>query len=336
MIENRGVVSEYNLTFGEEEGDAKGNINFSIFVGSNRYHITNLSNRFSESETGLSTPTEWGWMKNNKDEYVPCTEIIKEGGLVNVSEDVDDNRQDGFSTPVVESKEGSFKVSMKKSGAAYYYITLDKERALSSDDSEILAWNLYESSISGINEVYSVKEKPEVEIGFSQDINDVLGFRVYAINANGTLQDPDGRAFYVRVGKVANVASATTSIIPDANVLDKKSLEVPFEQLAQFADNKTEIASSAVVCDKVYKENGEEVTGNIFDFKFALEGAKEGEYVDLVDFTKVEDLAKIKSVYVTKTANGAWKNLTDGKTYKNTISFKNNKCGNRNIGSQCY
>ena len=324
--QNRGVVSEYNLTFGEEEGDAKGKINFSIFVGSNRYHITKLSNRFSVSETGLSTPTEWGWMKNNENEYVPCTEIIKEGGLKNVSEDVDDNRQDDLNTPVVESKEGSFKVSMKESDAAYYYITLDKERALSSDDSEILAWNLYESSISGINEVYSVKEKPEVEIGFSQDINDVLGFRVYAINANGTLQDPDGRAFYVRVGKVANVASATTSIIPDEN-RTTKSLEVPFEQLAQFADNKTEIASSDVVCDKVYNENDTEVIENIFDFKFALEGAKEGEYVQLSDFTskKVEDLAKIKSVYVTKETTAGWNCFTDGKTYKNTISFKNDK-----------
>ena len=323
--QNRGVVSEYNLTFGEEEGDAKGEINFSIFVGSNRYHITNLPNRFSESETGLPTPTEWGWKKNNEDKYVPCTEIIKEGDLQNVSKDVDDNRQDG-NTPVVESKKGSFKVSMKKSGAAYYYITLDKERALSSDDSEILAWNLYESSISGINEVYSVKEKPEVEIGFSQDINDVLGFRVYAINANGTLQDPDGRAFYVRVGKVANVASATTSIIPDEN-RTTKSLEVPFEQLAQFADNKTEIASYDVVCDKVYNENDTEVIENIFDFKFALEGAKEGEYVQLSDFTgkKVEDLAKIKSVYVTKETTAGWNCFTDGKTYKNTISFKNDK-----------
>ena len=326
--QNRGVVSEYVLTFGEDEGARNKEIKFDIFVGTNKFNIEKLHNRFNESEeTGYKTPAELNWDANG-----PYTEIIKEGDLKNVVENQDDRQSEGVigtavTSPVVESKKGSFKVSMKNSSAAYYYITLDKERALSSDDSEILAWNLYESSISGINEVYSVKEKPEVEIGFSQDINDVLGFRVYAINANGTLQDPDGRAFYVRVGKVANVASATTSIIPDANVLGKKSLEVPFEQLAQFADNKTVIASSAVVCDKVYREDGSEVADDIFDFKFALEGAKEGEYEDLSYFNnkKVEDLAKIKSVYVTKTVNGEWKNLTDGKTYKNTISFKNDK-----------
>ena len=33
---------------------------------------------------------------------------------------------------------------------------------------------------------------------------DVIGFRVYAVNYDGTLTDPDGRAFYLAVGD-ANV-----------------------------------------------------------------------------------------------------------------------------------
>ena len=352
---SRGVVSEYDLAFGKAESQAQDNIDFDVFVGSNRYNVTRLHNRAIQSEeTAVKAPAELYWTGD------PAAEVITEGGLQNVSEVVDpetatinqnepqatdvkanDNRQGlqldkknltagrYVKNPVVQSDENSFTIRVNNTSATHYYVVLDKERSVSSDNSEITAWNVYEQYIDGINKVYDVQaDGREVTISFNKkDINDVIGFRVFVLNSNGTLVDPDGRAFYVRVGEVANVATATTSIIPDANVLGKKSLEVPFEQLAQFADNKTVIASSAVVCDKVYDANNNEVTGNIFDFKFALEGAKEGEYKDLSYFNnkKVEDLAKIKSVYVTKTVNGEWKNLTDGKTYKNTISFKNDK-----------
>lgn len=88
----------------------------------------------------------------------------------------------------------SFKIKLSDdilASATHFYVELDKKRALSSDDSEIRTWNLYEPNIIGINEVYEVKSHgPEVTIGFKiNDINDVIGFRVYAVNSNGTLVD---------------------------------------------------------------------------------------------------------------------------------------------------
>lgn len=41
---------------------------------------------------------------------------------------------------------------------------------------------------------------------------DILGFRVYAINQNGVLVDPDGKAFYVAVGDFETIETATTYV----------------------------------------------------------------------------------------------------------------------------
>lgn len=41
----------------------------------------------------------------------------------------------------------------------------------------------------------------EITINGDNIIDDIIGFRVYAVNYDGTLVDPDGKAFYVKLGK---------------------------------------------------------------------------------------------------------------------------------------
>ena len=79
------------------------------------------------------------------------------------------------------------------------YVTLDYEAcAVESAPSEWVSWNSY--TYTGLNEVVEGAET-EIIIDSDRAINDFIGFRVYAVNYDGTLVDPDGRAFYVKLGE---------------------------------------------------------------------------------------------------------------------------------------
>ena len=98
-----------------------------------------------------------------------------------------------------------------------FYVTLDQEFALESYPSEYNQWTNYTYENVGYTKIVSPTEtevvkaklferkagKTEGTIKIKNLGNvkgDVIGFRVYAVNVDGTLYDPDGRAFYVRVG----------------------------------------------------------------------------------------------------------------------------------------
>jgi len=94
-----------------------------------------------------------------------------------------------------------------------YYVILDKDYAVESAPSELNAWNTY--SYEGLNTVYKGDEvaKLKISAGIGNPAGDIIGFRVYAVNWDGTLVDPDGKAFYVGVGASASTALAFQQII---------------------------------------------------------------------------------------------------------------------------
>lgn len=203
----RTVVSEYKITFDSGEKPAVGSLGFTV----DKESVAEIHNRAKKSETNQDTPTEYEWIG-----AAVKDEPIFEGTKMNVVEG--DNRQSKTILPVVANKAIVVQLDDATVDAATaFYIVLDKARALSSDDSELTAWNAMEGSISGINKMYDVTAtKGKAEITFTQDVNDVFGFRVYAVNSNGSLIDPDGKAFYVQVGKGAidlNVVN-TTVLVP--------------------------------------------------------------------------------------------------------------------------
>ena len=87
----------------------------------------------------------------------------------------------------------------KKGAADYYYVVLDKENAIESGVSELNAWNSY--VIDGLCKNVKAGEKLSLTIKSQAANGDIIGFRVYAVNRDGKLLDPDGKAFYVIVGK---------------------------------------------------------------------------------------------------------------------------------------
>ena len=116
--------------------------------------------------------------------------------------------------------------AMLKNGVPYYYntetgrgyavkgfyVTLDKDFAIESAPSELNAWAKYSYENVGITNSKGTITKAAhmfygnegyITINSLEDTEvkgDIIGFRVYAVNFDGTLVDPDGRAFYVKVG----------------------------------------------------------------------------------------------------------------------------------------
>ncbi|MDE7237982.1 MAG: hypothetical protein K2N66_09225, partial [Paramuribaculum sp.] len=101
-----------------------------------------------------------------------------------------------------------------KTGIYGFYVTLDMWRATESNGSEREAWKSVAPSISGIN---AVTTGDKINISISKDAKvdagEILGFRVYAVNYDGTLVDPDGRAFYVVVNKPDEVVATASAVI---------------------------------------------------------------------------------------------------------------------------
>ena len=112
-----------------------------------------------------------------------------------------------------------------------FFVTMDQHFAIESDNSEMNAWptyitkNVAKYPYETINGVTKIKSDDQAMLDmFEQGITlqegnkgtiwlkdarnladgDVVGFRVHAVNLDGTFTDPDGRAFYVQVGNKSN------------------------------------------------------------------------------------------------------------------------------------
>ena len=110
---------------------------------------------------------------------------------------------------------------------------MDSDCAVESAPSEINAWKSY--GVKGLNTVTSGSS---LELTVPEGVNaegDYIGFRVYAVNYDGSLVDPDGKAFYVYVGETAQkVANLTLTM--DAKIITP---------LATTVSSKTDAFSTA-------------------------------------------------------------------------------------------
>ena len=184
----RNVVSEYAMTFKTPEAiTMASNLGFNV----NDRNVDYIRNRYS------SENPEYIW-KNGV-----AVEPIYEGNDMNVIEG--DYRTGRSLLPVVANK--SFEVQLDDATmetATHFYVVVDYDWVSTNDeDSELIAWKAIEEKTTGINKMYSVAEtKGKAEISINYDnLNDAIGFRVFAVNSDGTLVDPDGRSFYVQVGE---------------------------------------------------------------------------------------------------------------------------------------
>lgn len=216
----RYVISEFDLNIRSLEAEHAWN--FKV----NGKDVDQIHNRFAMCEDGMTSTskvTELNWLDE------PSFEVITSGSEKNAEDrcynpylGYNDNRQ-GRKLLSVEKGEPiniSFDVdnqpNVKIKG---FYVTLDMDFALESQPSEVNAWTSY-SYTGGVGYTTQSNKTAPVVIKKAtmhegnngqisiDDMNnvagDVIGFRVYAVNLDGTLVDPDGRAFYVKVGETVD------------------------------------------------------------------------------------------------------------------------------------
>ena len=216
---DRRVTSEYGVTLGTDVANHA--YNFTV----NNTPINNIHNRYTECEDGTSTTgiQELVW----KDQ--PATTVVTEGNKANAESRPATNNDDRQVQNILAvEKGGDIVIDFTKAnpapqdfGVKGFYVTLDEKFALESTPSELNAWNSYSYENVGYKKNGTTYQPAKLFTGNKGIIKindmgnvkgDVIGFRVYAVNYDGTLTDPDGRAFYVAVGdaKVDMTIPATT------------------------------------------------------------------------------------------------------------------------------
>ena len=197
--QDRYVVSTYDVKPSYEDFVAKKDFTFNV----NEKPVNQIHNRWTGSEIlgengndqSYSNP-ELAWNSNG-----PATAPVTSGDNKNVQNASGDEVRYNKSLLQVEVGK-KFTISDVKAGdinaADYYYVVLDKKNAIESGVSELNAWNSY--VIDGLKKVVKAGEKLDLTIKSASANGDIIGFRVYAVNRDGKLLDPDGKAFYVIVG----------------------------------------------------------------------------------------------------------------------------------------
>ncbi len=183
------VTPVYNLTFDAKNStDAAWTAHTAI---RNRYGVTDPVSATVLTDK-MWSPTPW----------------------VTTSTAVADGLDDRSGLPLLNvevAKEFNVRLSPTPNDVYGYYVTLDKDYAIESIPSEINAWNAYQ--YEGLNTLYKADEVAKIKINSASAAGDIIGFRVHAVNWDGTLVDPDGKSFYVGVGASPSATLAFKQII---------------------------------------------------------------------------------------------------------------------------
>ena len=222
---DRYVVSTYDVkpTYSEF---VPGN-DFTFKVGGkevseihNRWTGTNISGENSAYSSDKNPELAWA-------DGAAAEPVLEEGETKNVKKANADKRYWNSLLQVEVGK--SFSITDLKTSdnkaADYYYVVLDKDNAIESGVSELNAWNSY--VIDGLNKVVPASENLALTIKTEAANHDIIGFRVYAVNKDGKLLDPDGKAFYVVVGE--NYTSGIVGNLDAAKSITEKKDFSPVE-----------------------------------------------------------------------------------------------------------
>lgn len=209
--DERRVITGYDLTLSAEDAKPASN-GFALKDNAGIWRsVEGINNRYGAA----GAPKEYVW----KDATKPATAPITSGSNINVVEDDNRTAQPLLAAEVDKAIEIEVDYDIKNNKTnhkiAGFYVTLDSKFASASDPSELNSWNNY--SYVGVGVPGDAKRKATLFKGNKGQITvadlgsgvagDVIGFRLYAVNLDGTLVDPDGRAFYVAVGNTSTEAT---------------------------------------------------------------------------------------------------------------------------------
>ena len=209
----------------------------------NEKSISEIRNRYQKTESGIRTDQKTGiWASTYAEELEwksnPATKVV-----VSDEENPDNvNAADRYAYRDYRQTQNILPVEMGKpitidfanderKGVKGFYVTLDERFAQESAPSELNAWNSYEYENVGYKNHPAKLFKGSTGTITIKDMNnvqgDIIGFRVYAVNYDGTLYDPDGRAFYVAVGDVKKELNLGNSKLTWNNGLFESTVVLP-------------------------------------------------------------------------------------------------------------
>ena len=235
----------------------------------NTKSVANIRNRYYWTETGTNTENvpELVWKDEAATTVVTDNEDDTKNNAVN-RPSWSDNRKDCRQWRNILAVEKGKDITIDFSntelkGVKGFYVTLDEAFAKESAPSELNAWNSYTYKGVGYHKNGGAYVPAELFKGSRGTIRienlgnvqgDVIGFRVYAVNYDGTLYDPDGRSFYVAVGDVKTE-------MPLANAKAELDMATP----TQFVSNLIDADFSKVDFDgaRTWKISEKDVAGDI-------------------------------------------------------------------------
>ncbi|MDN0053032.1 cell surface protein [Bacteroides caecigallinarum] len=324
--ENREVVSTYDLTFAKGIYTSANELKYTV-DGKN---VDDIRNRYDAAEDGTKAEvTEYVWNGG------AATSINKDKTNVVPGDDRCDNAVgDKFNNstaankllPVQQGVPFKIKVEQNESKSVRaIYVVRDDANAVESAPSELNAWKSY--SYEGLNTVVEGTETT-ITINAEQAISDIIGFRVYAVNYDGTLVDPDGKAFYVVVGKEATQNTANLTVAPSVyawNRADAPLFQIESAEGKYFESDVQEFSTAnwanvTNIKPEVYLSDGKtlapEVLGDIYLSSDELSEINVNAIIGSKNITKYTKV-QIKHIDVRK--------LVDGQKYifRLTLTDKN-------------
>ena len=294
--DERQVVSEYSLLLNGDEKVNQRVINLTVNdTPINQIHnrfnyYNNEANGWTESGSGTKVPyVEQTWnmkreqvMGNWNYVYAPWAEPIFSGNNCNTvaaaynvqgSEQYDErNGNTSLRVKAGEPFEIKFASEVAKNIRAYY-VTFDEQCAVESAPSELQAWKSYKQNCEGLKNMDKVFPATEtITLSLPEEANgDYIGFRVYAVNYDGSLVDPDGRAFYVYVGELSEL-SASLTLSMDSEVVTPRETTVKSEAKDFNTSSWTKATEGSYYSIEVMDEEGNDVTTELgisaANFKF--------------------------------------------------------------------
>ena len=324
---DRYVTSSYDVTLDHFDYTPADKLGFIVSNSDHSYNVVDLNNRYKDNSISLLNPStsaaelapEYKWKST------PAVTPVFSGSKANAVKDAGDDRSLKNVFPAVQGEEITISLTTETTGTKVtapdniraIYVTLDKEdNAIESVPSEWNAWNSY--VYTGLN---TVVEGTEVTITINPAagqsiLNDFIGFRVFAVNYDGTLVDPDGKAFYVKIGDEAVVwNTVATTIIPDA----KKSTAPNTEKSADATVSGLTKISGAVSATWL------DEAGKTPMFNAVFKAGKDEVYStdDLTSFpADSKNFDKVTAVYTQPTsAVTEWSDLKDDKAYNGILTI---------------
>ena len=353
----RQVVSEYGLKLSAGESAIGRRLNVTV----NNTDIKEIHNRYNSTdgkgtnnaltETGTTgTPVDYieqAWnLETILDTQNPGEAIFKHdfSDPANASSlypadgrdfSENDMRAD---KPALSVKPGeTVTVTVYNENIRAFYVTLDKDAAVESAPSELRAWEKYQLSMPELDKLYEDVQTITFTIPEEAE-NDYIGFRVFAVNQDGSWVDPDGKAFYVYVGARTDYEAIATVATPDYQVagksidgVDAAYTYVKGETAVSLADYEGRAKSFAWDLAKIYGEYLNPEYGypqSDTDVPFIAEfqdknGSKLFDTNATSGDLKANDLKNVAKVVTT--ANLPLPALVDGQTYTGTLSLKDDQ-----------